>query len=512
MEFSNVQKALRTFLVSTIVYVALAGTWAIASPLSSIPDEPAHMIRAAAVVRAQIVTEAWAAFPAYAGVIVPEYVANTHQLTCFAFQPAVTPDCAPVGAVDVALVSPTLIGTSAALNSPLYYFVVGWPTLFLSGEPALFAMRFVNVAVFGALMGLAFSQLRRMLLSTRWSTVALIAASTPMLLFLGGSVNPNAIEAAGTLAFYLLTLSSLRRPPHGAWRWASPTVIAAVALLVVNTRSIGFLWIALAILVVVTQTGWGNFLVTLRTRWLQTVLVLGGSAVIGSLVWFTMLPDYDQSIIPTNPATPLSAFLRATLGVFEYGDGLIGSFGWLDTPAPVFSAIAFSAVGLGLIFFSSVLTAGLDRWAPLFFTSLIVVVPAVVQTVIAKELGYIWQGRYLLAMYLCAVVAAGIALDRYQSAPRRGEVDHWASAVPALILILAAAQLAAFVQVLRRYVVGADAPYSQMLTNPDWQPPGSWLGLSMIFAISIAAAGWGAVRGSYYRGEAIHKPTTDKEG
>ena len=119
------------------------------------------MIRAAAVVRAQIVTEPWPQFPAFGGVVVPEYVANTSQLTCFAFKPDVTPDCAPVGAVDDARVSPTLIGTSAALNSPVYYYLVGRPTFVLSGEPALFAMRFLNAAIFGALMGSPSASFRR---------------------------------------------------------------------------------------------------------------------------------------------------------------------------------------------------------------------------------------------------------------------------------------------------------------------------------------------------------------
>ncbi len=488
-------KLFATFLYATLAYVALAATWAVASPLASIPDEPAHMIRAAAVVRAQIVTEPWPQFPAFGGVVVPEYVANTSQLTCFAFKPDVTPDCAPVGAVDDARVSPTLIGTSAALNSPVYYYLVGWPTFVLSGEPALFAMRFLNAAIFGALMGLALSQLRRIRSTGRWSTIAFIAASTPMLAFLSGSVNPNAVEAAGTLAFYLLVLASLTEPPRGTWRLLSPAVIAAVALIVVNTRSIGFLWIALAILVAITQTGWRPFLASLRSRWMRAVLALGAVAIGGSLAWFLFLPEYDQSIIPTNPTTPLSAFLRATFGVFQYGDGLIGSFGWLDTPAPTFMAISFAAAGLGLLLFSSVIAAGLDRWVPLFFASLTVIVPAAVQTAIAEELGYIWQGRYLLAMYICAVVAAGISLDRAQMAATPAQDrDRLRSLTPTIAVILIAAHVVGFVHVLKRYVVGADATYTQMLVAPDWQPPGGWIAVTLVLLTIMSVATFFALR------------------
>lgn len=476
---------IKTYLMATAVFAALGGLWAVATPLAAVPDEPAHMIRAAAVVQGQLVTEAWDEFPAFGSTVVPEYVANTSQVTCFAFKPEVTPDCAPAGALDDALVSPTTIGTSAALNSPVYYYLVGWPTLILSGEPALFAMRFVNVAIFASFMGLAFTQLRRLAPRGVWAPLSFAVASTPMLLFLGGSVNPNAVEASGALALYLTVLSLLRHPPKGSWRLSSPLVVAVLAGVVVNTRSIGFLWVALAILVAVTQTGWRSFGEQLRTRWMISVLTAGGLVVAGSLYWFTQLPDYDQSMIPTNPTTPLSAFLRASFGVFQYGDGLIGSFGWLDTPAPAYTTMIVGGLGLGLLLFSIAYARGLDRWVPLFFAVLIVVVPAVIQTLIAEELGYIWQGRYLLAMYLCAVVAAGLALDRgtagLTSAPAR-------TVAVITSVALGLAHVIVFVHVLKRYVVGADDSYSAMFVNPDWQPPGTWIGLAALYALVVVTS------------------------
>lgn len=487
---------IKTYLMSTAVFAALGGLWALATPLAAVPDEPAHMIRAAAVVQGQLVTEAWDEFPAFGSTVVPEYVANTSRVTCFAFKPAVTPDCAPVGALDDALVTPTTIGTSAALNSPVYYYLVGWPTLLLSGEPALFAMRFVNVAIFASFMGLAYTQLRRLAPGGLWAPLAFAIAATPMLLFLGGSVNPNAVEASGALALYLTVLSLLRHTPTGWWRRGSPVVVAILAGVVVNTRSIGFLWVALAILVAVTQTGWRSFGDQLRTKWMISVLTAGGLVVAGSLYWFTQLPDYDQSMIPTNPTTPLSAFLRASLGVFQYGDGLIGSFGWLDTPAPAFTTMIVGGLGLGLLLFSAAYARGLDRCVPLFFAALIVVVPAVIQTLIAEELGYIWQGRYLLAMYLCAVVSAGLALDR-SAAPLSHGPERRVMIIAGTALTFA--HIIVFVHVLKRYVVGADAAYSTMFAAPDWQPPGTWIGLALVYSAVAAAAAVGVLHQSASR-------------
>jgi hypothetical protein len=498
-----VHTLVKTYLMATAVFAALGGLWAVASPIASIPDEPAHMIRAAAVVRGQLVTQPWTEFPAFGSTVVPEYVANTSQVTCFAFRPDVTPDCAPAGALDDALVRPTTIGTSAALNSPVYYYLVGWPTLLISGEPALFGMRFVNVTIFASFMGLAYAQLRRLSPTGVWGPLAFAVASTPMMQFLGGSVNPNAVEASGALALYLTALSLLRHPPQGWWRMTSPFVVAAVAGVVVNTRSIGFLWVALAILVAVTQTGWGSFVQQLRSSWLRSVLLAGGVTVAVSLYWFTQLPDYDQSMIPTNPTTPFSAFLRATFGVFQYGDGLIGSFGWLDTAAPAYTTMIVGGLGLGLLLFAAVYGHKTDRWMPLFFASLIVAVPAVIQALIAEELGYIWQGRYLLAMYLCAVVGAGLALDRSRTFSGTG-TSQARTLVSIVLAALGLAHIVAFIHVLKRYVVGSDASYSAMLSMPDWQPPGTWVALVLLYSVAVTVGIMCASRSP--RGPVVARP------
>jgi len=50
------------------------------------------------------------------------------------------------------------------------------------------------------------------------------------------------------------------------------------------------------------------------------------------------------------------------------------------------------------------------------------------------------------------------------------------------------------VVVLRRYVVGADTPITQMITAPQWQPPLGWQVLVALFVLlSGAFFGW-AVR------------------
>src|SRR3954452_23631241 len=44
----------RVWLTAFVAFFALAAAWALASPLTAVPDEPAHMIKAAATVRGQL--------------------------------------------------------------------------------------------------------------------------------------------------------------------------------------------------------------------------------------------------------------------------------------------------------------------------------------------------------------------------------------------------------------------------------------------------------------------------
>ena len=123
--------------------------WALASPLGSVPDEPSHAIRAAAVVRGEPVSQQWAEHPSLAIAEVPRYVAQLQDRTCFAFHPRLSAACVTLPAGDPNEI--VLTGTSAGNNGPLFYAIVGLPTLFLSGDVALYAMRFVNAILTAAL-------------------------------------------------------------------------------------------------------------------------------------------------------------------------------------------------------------------------------------------------------------------------------------------------------------------------------------------------------------------------
>ena len=108
----------------------------------AVPDEPAHAIKAASVVRGELMGESNGGQGDRATVSVPGYIADLPAQACHAFDRRVTADCAPVvNADDTGL---TDAETSAGNYNPMYYFMVGWPSLLMSGAPAVYAMRIVS--------------------------------------------------------------------------------------------------------------------------------------------------------------------------------------------------------------------------------------------------------------------------------------------------------------------------------------------------------------------------------
>ena len=75
------------FLVTWLLFSALAALWSVATPLAASPDEPAHIIKAASVVRGAFNN---ADDGKGALVDVPQYIAWTHAQTCTAFNAEVT--------------------------------------------------------------------------------------------------------------------------------------------------------------------------------------------------------------------------------------------------------------------------------------------------------------------------------------------------------------------------------------------------------------------------------------
>lgn len=473
---------LKVFTVAFAVLLGLSVSWAFASPLMSVPDEPAHTIHAAAVVRGELTGSPSDVQAGAADVDVPAYVAETSGLACFAFNPSIPASCQ--GDV-IDSTSPKEATTSAGSYNPLYYVIVGLPSLVLSGESAFYAMRILSAALSSAILALAvvaISQLR----VRAWTYVALAVATTPMVLFIMGSINPSGMEiTSAIMLFCWLSLLSRRREDGLPTHRIVMVVVAAVIL--ANTRSIGLLWLLL--IVIATLADWSLLRELARRRafWIGTgVIGLGAAA---GLLWTVT----SQSLSPGVPyvgagSSFASGFNRMIFITFENGQGYIGLFGWIDTPAPATTVILWSFALLTLIVAALFFGRGRARFGVVILSVAMILVPPIIQGFAVTDYGYIWQARYILAILTTLIVAAGMALD--EAFPVSTRQRQTARLVTVGLIALAVLHVHTFVWVFRRYVTGLQdgVGWRAMVTNPAWQPPGSWELWTVILIAIVAVA------------------------
>lgn len=467
---------LKVFVGAFLILSAVGTSWVFGSPVMAVPDEPAHAIHAAAVVRGQWTGERTDQ-GGWTNVEVPEYVAESYDVRCYAFNPAVSVECQgeiPSGE------SPTVITTSAGSYNPVYYAFVGLPSLVLDGASAFYAMRLVGVLLCAALLALAvvaLTQLRR----TSFVGIAFVAATTPMVTFLMAGINPNGMEiASAVMLFCWLRLLTDRIdegiPAHRV------VMVALAAVAVANTRSIGLLWLLVIVVATLADLRVLRLLVRSRAFWIGTVGI--GLGVAFSLVWLASTQSLDVTVPNPGAGTPFpAAFHIMVTQTYENFQGYVGLFGWLDTPVPstvvfLWTSVVFVAVVGGLFF-----GRGPSRRALTVVLAAFLLVPPLVQGATAFDYGFIWQARYVLALYAVTVVAAGVALD---VAFPNGLAEPRARRLAFAVLgLLAALHVYSFLWNLRRYVVGTPDGWRKMLAAPEWQPPGTWMLWAAVLVVAV---------------------------
>lgn len=483
----------RVWLTAFLAFLALSAAWALASPLTSVPDEPWHMVKAAATVRLQlhgtpitVIThngEVTNHVP-MTGYRLPtaySYLTNLHE--CYFSAAHVSASCARSLTAEPGT---ALAGTTAGSNNPLYYLAVGWPSLLSDGPLGLYGMRLVSAALSSAMLAsavvTAFGWSRR----RRYPLVAVLAAATPMVLFLNGSVNPNSLEAGSAILLWAAMLSLLTDPqPALAPRLLTRAGLATIAL--ISVRQLGPAW-ALVIIICAALAGQSGALRGVLRRpavWLWTAVV--GVVGLGSIAWtakFNVLGTGGPSAANQDKTFFVAARHTFDLSV-EYLRQMVGFFGWLDVRAPYHLAELWFLPVLALM----VTAAAAGRWrdvaALVLLAGSVIMIPVLAQGRQAASLGYIWQGRYLLA------VAAGLPLLAGAILAKREPRQRWTLwAVPKLPVAVTASTLVLgflmFFTTLRRYAVGTHGPLVPL--DPAWSPPGTIAGVVLLYLVGAGLA------------------------
>ncbi len=486
----------------------LMSLWSVATPLMASPDEPAHAIRAAAVVRGEFVGNPSTRVPGSTDVTVPKYVGDAHKLpACYAFRSDVTAACEPWPSHDTTEIPST---TTSTLNSPVFYAIVGTPSLVLNGAPALYGMRIVTALLTSGLLAIAFAAVARFP-RRRFALLGTALVVTPMVLFLGGTVNPNPVEAAGAAATLATMMLIFRTPSPGRTLWLRLTMLVVSVFFLVNTRSISLGWLLAITAAAILMADWKTFFAVFRrpASWVAVGLIGVTVALVG--VYFLIPKGLTQTANALGiGSSPSIAFFTVLDKTFDYGAGWIAEFGWLDTPPPGAVVVIWTLL-LGALVVGAVVLArgrlrlGLIAWVVLFF-----LVPPITQAGLVHEWGYVWQGRYTLALFVGLGIIAGIALDdRFPDTV----VPNFRRLLITGLALLGFAQVLAFAWALKRYVIGLDLYHSwiQMLTHPKWEPPVQWLVLTVLFTAVIVVAAWALYRAVTAHHDAIVAASEDHE-
>ncbi|MBD8658991.1 DUF2142 domain-containing protein [Frigoribacterium sp. CFBP 8754] len=470
------------FLAGWLFAALLFAGWSLATPISSAPDEPSHVVKAAATVRGDLTGGPTDATGIEAFTLPRDVSDLGGAMACTAAQPTVPATCQP----DLDSFGDDEFAATSGVGSynPLYYALVGWPSLFLGGDAAVIGMRLVSALVNAFFVGVvawAAAQMRRGSAVAAWSAVAL----TPMATYLGGMVNPNGVEVTGCLALAAMAWLIVHDPdgPRLGVRAGALVVAGVVAGNARSASPLFVLLIVVAVLLTVPVRDVGDLL-RRRPVWLAAAVAAVG---LGAAAAWTVLVAAPAGFIPSSdPArdTLLPAVLHTLAATENYGTEMIGVLGWFDTglPQPVYYGWT---AGVGLVVAGAL---GFARRRALVGAGLLMValllVPSVLQAPSAAAFGYIWQGRYSLPVFVGMVIVAGLA---WQHA--RPSHERWLRLVVVVVSAATVGQVASFATAYRRYSVGVSRPFRDVLEPGSWQAPGGLVAVALVFVVGAVGLG-----------------------
>lgn len=495
----------RVWLVATILLFGLCCVWSFAVPLNAGNDEGAHVLRAVSVVRGQLLgSDATGAHPndfrgqpmgRYA-IVCALWKQDTGLGNVAAFDDCLHPftvvtvprrfvgwplrECQSGSVADTCPVhlkgpnEPTDAITYVGRYPPLYYSLVGLPSLVSQTDAGVYGMRLISGLLTSVLLGLALA------VAATWSRYRLLClsvavAASPMVFVFGSIINPNGLEMAAALCTWtgavLLVIDHHRRPPTGLI-----VATAAASTVLVLSRPLSPLWFAVIAI----------FAVALRPASVRTlaadrrVQVSFGCLLIVTLfavayvIWAQAL-----SVMPVGkiqPGTSEWTLVMQALGEQRiWFNQFAGGFGWSLTNPPLIGRLLL-LVSICSIVIASIRTARRRALTVLvLLTVTAVVLPAVIEVSQVRNVGFDWYARYSYTLYSGVIVVAGaisgmaISKSRNSNNAATRRVRRFFVLV---VLCMVGSQLADVLWAIGRYSVDLSRPLDVFRRVPgEFNPP-----------------------------------------
>lgn len=378
--------------------------WAAFVPLGGYNDEWTHARYAAAVVRGEFPVTKCDAKPFKCGdvicdgrcwISVPKSIAEIQGFRALAFNPQL-PDSAIVDTPSGESGN-TLVRNSAANYPPLYYLLVGWPTLFLNGAAAWYAMRIVSALLCALFLTLIFAGLSSVM---PWgATFLMLIWITPVTVTFFGAINPQGIEilSTGALAALIFPMGFSKKPSFSVLLTAS--VVLAVS---VNIRTPTVIWNFIVVLMWLLLLNLDTIksIFSLKRWWIPFLIAIGG--VTFSIVW-TLSTSHLVSVLGTpNHEMGFTGLLKSMAGhtVVHFVPQMIGDWGWGDNSLPPIIYVMVSALFAAVLIYSIILGSWRARLSLLLGLFSIPITSVMIQYRLLGQSGMMWAGRYNLPVWV----------------------------------------------------------------------------------------------------------------
>jgi hypothetical protein len=424
-------------------FLLVAVGWALVTPVNHYPDEVSHVYRAVSVVRGEIFPHI-GPFDHGTGAItnVPVTVRGVlFESRCRGLH--LSGNCESAGPNHPGSVT---VVTSEGRRFPLYYSMVGWPSLAFPNRTGWYLMRLVSAVLCSALLAAAANVLMTMRRRPLVLAAGLFVGLTPLAVNLSGAVNPSGLEIAAAACFWAVMLALV----HGT-STLTPRLLARLGavsgVILVTCREVGCIWILLAVvlsLMSASRPERGRFLRSRSARVVLTPAIIATAAVASWTITFHSYAVYNSK--PRSGGDLISA-VRATSGkTGKLLQQILAYLGWQTIRPPLIAQVCWILAVLAIVAvaFATCRRVGI---AVVFGYALVVVLPFAVLVVTYHERGLRgWQGRYTVPLAIGPAFLS-VAPLRGQARERRFVV-LLAGAVACLTLL---GQLAVFQGAWVRY-------------------------------------------------------------
>jgi hypothetical protein len=296
--------------------------------------------------------------------------------------------------------------------------------------------------------------------------LGLIAAITPMVIFLAATVNPSGLEVTSGIAFFACLLR-LRRPheaPPAVW-----LALGASGVSLSLSRGTAPTWIALDVGVFFALTGVRQGLAVFRRGGTPAWVVVAGIALAIGLnrAWEALYGPH----LPIDP-TPIG--LAAKSGWFELPGVLhqqIGSFDYLEVGMSPLAYLAWACMIAALVTIALLVGKRRERIVLCVVLGVALLLPVALIAFTMRHTGYGLQGRYVLAFSVVVPLLAGeVVFGRRASLA----LLNARSLVVPFAAVAAVVQLDGLYANARRFAVGVAGPQWFPGQPVAWAPPGGW--------------------------------------